>query len=262
MKLTAIIITKNEEKNIVSAIENLKFADEVIIVDNNSIDKTVQLARKHGARTYSKKFSDFSWQRNFGLKKARGEWILYIDADERVSDSLKHEIIKTLEQENVKSKKQIGGYRINRKNFYFGKYDWPYIEKLERLFRKDMLKRWEGKIHESSVVEGKIGKLKGFLYHYTHTDLSSMIKKTNRWSDIEAELINKAGHPKIVWWRFLRIMLTKFYYSFVKQGGWKVGVVGWIESIYQAFSYFIVYAKLWEKQNKVKSQNGKVKTTG
>ena len=77
-----------------------------------------------------------------------------------------------------------------------------------------------------------------------------MIKKTNQWSEIEAELLFKANHPEMTWWRFLRVMLIKFWNSYIGQGGWKVGVPGLIESIYQAFSYFIVYAKLWEKQQR------------
>lgn len=253
MKLSAVIITNNEENNIVDCIENLGFTDEVVVVDSKSVDRTVELAKKCGARVYSKKFSDFSMQRNCGLAKARGEWVLYIDADERVSDSLKHEIIKTLKYNKLTSgqalnQKDISCYRVQRKNYYFGKYEWPYVEKLERLFKKDRLKKWKGEIHESPVVDGKIGELKKYLNHYTHKDLSSMIEKTNQWSEIEANLLYNSGHPQMEWWRFLRIMFTKFYDSFVKQGGWKIGTVGWIESIYQAFSYFIVYAKLWERQ--------------
>ena len=77
-----------------------------------------------------------------------------------------------------------------------------------------------------------------------------MIKKTNEWSDVEAGLLFKSGHPQMSWWRFLRIMLTKFRDSYFIQGGWKVGAIGFIESMYQAYSYFVVYAKLWELQRK------------
>jgi len=254
--ISVVIIVQNEEKNIARVVKNVSFADEVVVIDNNSTDKTAKLAKKCGARVYSKKFTSFSQQRNFGLEKAKGEWILYIDADERISSKLKREILKAV----VKSQSLITYYQLRRKNFYFGKYEWPYIEGLERLFRKKSLKGWKGVIHESPVVLGDCGELSGYLLHYTHTDLSSMIDKTNQWSEIEAELLYKANHPRMSWWRFLRIMLTKFYYSFVKQGGWRVGVDGWIESIYQAFSYFIVYAKVWEYQN-ITTKNSNVRTT-
>jgi glycosyltransferase involved in cell wall biosynthesis len=264
MKLTAVIITKNEENNIVDCIESLSFADEIVVVDNNSEDRTVEIAKKHGAKVYSEKFSDFAQQRNFGLEKAKGEWILYIDADERLTPKLQTEILSIIHPASPAGGhpwSTISAFRIPRKNYYFGQFEWPYVEKQERLFRKDRLKKWKGEIHESPVVDGELGELKEHLNHYTHRDLSSMVEKTNKWSEVESNLLYNSGHPQMQWWRFLRIMLTKFYDSFVKQGGWKIGTVGWIESIYQAFSYFIVYAKLWEKQNKIKSQNGKVKTT-
>lgn len=243
MEISAIIITKNERENIVDVIKNLKFTDEIIVIDNKSEDETVKLAKKHGAKVYSRKFNDFAQQRNFGLEKTKGEWTLYVDADERVSSELQREILDI-----IRSKTNLSGYRIPRKNYYFSNHEWPHVERLERLFKRNKLQRWEGAIHESSVVKGEVGELENYLIHHTHKDLSSMIKKTNEWSEIEAQLLYKAGHPKMVWWRFIRIMLTKFYDSFIRQGGWKVGWVGWIESIYQAFSYFVVYAKLWEKQ--------------
>jgi len=92
-----------------------------------------------------------------------------------------------------------------------------------------------------------------YIEHYTHTDLSVMIAKTNEWSEVEANLLFQSGHPAMVGWRFMRVMGTKFYDSFIRQGGWKAGTVGLVESIYQAFSYFIVYAKLWEKQRSDKT---------
>ena len=110
------------------------------------------------------------------------------------------------------------------------------------------MKGWKGAIHESPIIDGKVGELKNHLVHYTHQNLSSMVKKTNEWSEIEAQLLFESNHPQMTWWRFLRIMLTKFWQSYVNQGGWKIGAPGLIESIYQAYSYFIVYTKLWEKQ--------------
>jgi len=101
---------------------------------------------------------------------------------------------------------------------------------------------------------GDKGKLTGYLDHYTHKNLSTMMKKTIVWSDVEAELLFRANHSQMSWWRFIRIMLTKFIDSYIKQQGWKAGAIGLIESMYQAYSYFVVYAKLWEKQLKTKSE--------
>lgn len=265
MKLSVVVLTKNEEKMIKDCLDSVSWAGEVLIVDSGSIDKTIEIAKKYTDKIFSELGNDFSAKRNLGLEKARGDWVLYVDADERMSSSLRDEIKSEIRNQ----KPEI--YKIKRKNFYLGNHGWPYIERIERLFRKDKLKGWQGKIHESPVVEGEIGELEGFLLHYTHRDLASMVKKTIEWSKVEAELRFKASHPKMTLWRFPRVMLTAFWDSYVRQGGWKIGTVGLIESIYQAFSIFITYARLWELQQKSKTsasakamtdkQNAKVKIT-
>ena len=257
-KISAIIIARNEEDRIADCLDSISFCDEIIVVDGGSEDRTVDIAKRIGAKVFIYKTDNFSQLRNFGLEKAKGDWVLYIDADERVSDSLRENIKYQIS--NIKYR-DIVAYKIMRKNFYLGNHEWPYVEKLERLFRRDMLKRWKGRLHESPIIDGKVGVLDGFLLHYTHRDIVSMLDKTIEWSKVEAELRFKSGHPKIVWWRFFRVMVTAFLNSYLKEGGWKVGTVGLIESMYQAFSIFITYARLWEMQNKFKNQNEKVKST-
>lgn len=244
MKISAIIIARNEEENIKQCIENLKFVDEIVVVDNKSKDKTVQIAKRQGAKIYEVPGLDFSYLRNIGKEKAKGEWLFYIDADERVSKELLEEIKKVI----AKSGK-FSAFSFVRKNYFFGK-PWPKKEEVIRLIKKDKLLGWQGSLHEAPIVIGKVGKLKSVLYHYTHSDLSLMVKKTNEWSEIEAQIRYRSGHPVMSWWRFFRVMFSSFCSSYIKDGGWKVGDVGLIESIYQAFSTFITYAKLWEKQNK------------
>ena len=128
-------------------------------------------------------------------------------------------------------------------------HPWPGGEYILRLMKKDGTGQWYGELHESARVNGEIGRLHAPMLHDTHRTLEEMVAKTNEWSKVEAKLRFDAGHPPIVWWRFIRVMLTGFIDSFVTRGGWRVGAVGWIESIYQAFSMFITYAKLWELQN-------------
>ena len=105
-------------------------------------------------------------------------------------------------------------------------------------------------LHESAKIKGTVGRLSGELLHFTHRNLDSMLQKTIEWSEIEAQLRINAHHPTMTWWRFLRVMLTAFYDSYIRQKGWKVGVVGIIEAMYQSFSMFITYARLWEMQQK------------
>jgi hypothetical protein len=145
-------------------------------------------------------------------------------------------------------KSKYSAFRLSRKNFYFGDHGWPYIEHLERLFVRENLEGWKGILHESPIIKGEIGDMDGFLIHFTHMDLESMLNKTIDWSDKEALLRYNQNHPKMSWWRFPRVMFTAFFNSYISQRGYKAGTAGIVESMYQAFSMFITYAKLWELQ--------------
>lgn len=246
--ITAIIITKNNEDLIADCIDSVAFCDEVLVIDDGSTDKTPDIAAYKNARVISYSTGSFAEKRNFGLQKAKYEWIFYIDADERVDKKLESAIKEQIE----KRKNDFVAFRVNRKNFYLGNHEWPTIEHLERLFKKKHLKEWVGALHETAKVDGAIGELDGYLLHYTHRDLTSMLQKTIAWSAIEAKLRYDANHPQMTWWRFPRVMFTAFYDSYVKQQGWKVGVVGLIESMFQMFSMFITYARLWEMQHQEK----------
>lgn len=245
IKISGIVITKNAENLIADCLDSLSFCEEIIVIDSKSEDRTREIAEKMGAKVVEYSSDDFSEMRNMGMKKAMGEWLLYIDADERVTKELASSIkywALSIKDNN------FSAFKIKRKNFYFGNHEWPYIEHLERLFKKDRLDGWYGRLHESPKVNGEIGELEGYLLHYTHKDLGSMLAKTIKWSKIEAELRYKSGHPKMSWWRFPRVMLTAFFDSYIRQGGWKIGAAGLVESMYQSFSIFITYARLWEMQ--------------
>lgn len=244
--ISAVIIAKNGQDLISDCLDSLSFCDETIVIDGGSQDKTIEIAEKKKAKVFKHETQDFSESRNFGLEKAEGKWVLYVDVDERATP----ELAKNIKQRIVTDTNSgISAYKILRKNYYLGENPWPYIEKLERLFKKDKLKGWQGKLHESPLVEGKVAELEGFLLHYSHRDLTSMVNKTLEWSKTEAELRFQSNHPKMTWWRFPRVMITAFLNSYIKQGGYKVGTVGLIESVYQSFSMFITYARLWELQN-------------
>lgn len=247
--LSAIILTKNAESLIADCIDSLSFCDEIIVVDDYSTDRTADIAKMMGASVYPYSSESFAKKRNLGLKKAKGKWVIYLDADERLSDELRDRIKKI-----TQAKHDIySAYRLYRKNFYLGNHEWPVLEKLERLFKRTKLEEWYGELHETARVDGEIGDIEnGFIKHYTHQNLTSMLDKTIHWSKIEADLRFKSSHPRMSWWRFFRVMLTAFYDSYVKQKGYKVGTAGFIESMFQAFSMFITYARLWEMQ--IKSQ--------
>jgi len=241
--LTAIIIAKNEEQRLDRCLSSLKWISHIIVVDNHSTDKTREIAHKHNTAICDSESRSFSVLREIGAKNARSKWILYMDADEVMTDELKNEIIEILNKSDSKP-----AYFIKRKNYYYGKYLWPETDKMQRLFIKDKLIGWQGDLHETPDIDGETGELDNYLLHYTHRNLEDMIIKTNEWSDIEANLRFISGHPQMTWWRFIRIMLTGFYDSFIHKKGYRAGTVGLIESIYQSFSMFITYAKLWEMQ--------------
>jgi|SRR5581483_2652938 len=249
--ISAIVLTKNEEAMIADCIDSLSFCDEIIVVDLQSIDKTIEIAKRMGAKTVLTNLESFSARRNLGAKTSKYKWILYVDADERVCKELQQEIITS-----VLSKKEspFSAYSIKRKNYYLGNFLWPQEEAFLRLFQKNKLLGWEGLLHETASVEGEVSTLDSYLVHYTHRDLEQMLNKTISWSQIEADLRLQANHPKMSWWRFPRVMMSAFFDSYIRQKGYKVGTAGFIESIYQSFSMFITYARLWELQQGKKTK--------
>lgn len=245
--LTAVIIAKNEAERISICLNALTFCDEILVIDNASGDRTADIAAKYGANVETMHTEDFSALRNRALEKARGRWILYVDADEVVAETLARSIRAVVTSSTAKDGKPYSAYLLKRINYYLGK-QWPGHEWMLRLFHREYLKGWTGELHESPNVRGLCGKLEGELRHDTHRSLSGMVRKTNTWSETEADLRIVSNHPPVTWWRLLRVFFTGFFRSYIRQGGWRVGTVGLIESMYQGFSMFITYAKLWERQ--------------
>ena len=253
MKPSVIIIAKNEEQMIEDCLKSVRqLADEIILVDSGSTDKTIEIAKKYSARIISlptEKLEFAKW-RNAGLKAAKGDWVFYLDADERVTPELQKEIEKAIGDTKYVT------YAIPRRNYYLGRkmhYGGAWPDYVKRLFFKEKLRYWERELHENPVFDGEMGRLKNPIVHITHRDLSLMVEKTREWSKIEAELLYKTGHPSVTWWRILRIMLSEFWLRGVKLQGWRDGTVGWIEIIFQMFSRFVTYGRLWELQQKHKS---------
>lgn len=252
-KISGIIIAKNCENLIGDCLESIDWIDEIIVVDDHSIDKTVEVAKNYKGVRVVEAEGDFSKKRNIGAKEASGEWLFYIDADERVTPLLKKEIKNVIKKET-----KYSAYAIPRRNILLGHEMhhggwWP--DYVLRLIKKEKFISWKGKLHEQPEVKGRVGKLKNPLPHITHRSLSEMVAKTNEWSNIEARLLYKSGHPKMAWWRFVSVAFREFWYRGIKKMGFLDGTVGVIEIIYQMFSRMITYAKLWELQKKDESSN-------
>ena len=256
-KISIIILAGNEEQMIVDCLKSCNWVEEIVLVAANSSDKTVSLAKKtipnikivETKDEYNKNFS--KW-RNLGYKKATQPWLLYIDADERITSTLRKEITNTI---NSEIDDYTTHFAIPRANHYLGKrvkYGGSYPDYVIRLFNKKYFAGYQGILHEQPIISGELEHLKSDLLHYTHRDLSSMLKKSLVWTELEAQALYDDNHPPVAWWRFLRMMLTKFWERLIKQKMWRDGIVGWISVIFETFDTFLIYARLWEIQQKKK----------
>lgn len=250
-KLSVTIITYNEEENIRDCLESVKWADEIVVLDSFSTDKTVEICREYTDKIYQNKWCGFVEQKNFALDKASHNWILSIDADERISDKLTAEIKKLLLTDGP----GFNGYYIPRKAFYIDRWilhcGW-YPDYKIRLFRKDK-GRWEGKegtaIHESVKTDGMTGYLKGELLHYSFKDISSHIKTINNYTSISATENFKKGKSEGILSMLLRPPFN-FFKMYILKRGFLDGIPGFIVSVLSSFHVFIKYAKMWELKNK------------
>lgn len=253
-KISIIIIAGNEEKMILDCLKSSAWADEIILVAANSTDNTVKIAKNFHPQikiyqTHDEYNKNFSKWRNLGYSHASGFWILYVDADERVTPQLQNEILETIQ----KNDSDYAYYVIPRANYYLNhrvKFGGSFPDYVKRLFRKQFFKGFSGELHEEPIVNGNFSYLKNHLVHYTHRDLASMLQKSLAWTDMEAKELYKNGHPPVVWWRFIRMTLSKLFSRLIRQQMYRDGTVGWISTIFESFDTFMIYARLWELQQK------------
>jgi glycosyltransferase involved in cell wall biosynthesis len=244
-KLSVVIIAKNEEGKIEECLKSASWAPEIVVIDNGSTDRTVALAKKHKAVVYEKPDGSYKDLRNEGLKRAKGEWIFYLDADERITSELAEEVKAII---NETSNTLL---IIPRRNVILGKEMrhggwWP--DYVKRLFLKKNLTGWTGDLHEEPEFTGKIDFLSQPMIHLKHDNLHDMAVKTNKWSNTEAKLLLDAKHPSMAPWRFFRVVFTELFYRLFIKKGILDGLEGIVYATYQSFSKFVTYAKLWEKQ--------------
>lgn len=244
-KLSLIILGQNVAHEVVPAFKTGRFCNEIIYVDTytGSIDDTLKIARKYADKIVKSETYNFANWRNDGAKAATGNWLLYLDSDERIPKKLAAEIERTI------NNPKHNAYTISRYEVFLGKHlnHWPDPRVL-RLIKRTALKGWRGKLHEQPTLEGTVGKLQEQMVHLSHKNIDEKLLGTIKWSRLEAELLFKANHPQMRGWRFFRIMATEFWRRFVKQRLWRDGTEGIIEVIYQMFSVFITYERLWELQ--------------
>lgn len=251
-KISAVISAYNEEKNIERCLKSLSFADEIVVVDNSSSDKTVEIAKKYTDQIFTQKNNPnlIDLQKNFGFEKATNEWVLSIDADEEVSLELAEEVKKILAAK-PSSIANIHGFWIPRKNLMFGKWikentGW-YPDYQLRFFRKGEGKYESKSVHKDLVLEGETEKLKEHIIHHNYDSIEQYVKKILNYAPNEAEEYLRNGY-KFSYFDVIRFPLNDFMAWFFARKGYKDGFHGLVLALMQAFYHFLVFAFIWEKQ--------------
>jgi glycosyltransferase involved in cell wall biosynthesis len=251
LPITIYVIAGNAQKHIADCLKSCMWASQVIVVLANSSDNTETIAKSIFPKAVFLKTTDeynknFSKWRNLGLNKVKNKWLLYVDSDEIVTEDLQGEITKTIYADTT-----TNAYAIPRGNHYLGvrvRHGGSSPDYVKRLFYVPNFKGYTGALHEEPQYSGEIKHLNGLLLHFTHEDLSSMLQKSITWSDSEAKLLYHNKHPPIYWWRFPRMMLTKFFERFFMQSIWRDGYVGIVSLIFEMFNTYMIYARLYELQ--------------
>ncbi len=254
-KISFSLIAHNEEHNIKRCLESIKWADEIILVDCASTDKTVRIAKKYTKKIYHQKNNpNLNINKSFGISKAKHNWIFYIDPDEEVSLDLKNKILKILQNDSL-----FNAYRMPRKNFYifnFLKYGGNYPDYQIRLFKKNHAKFLKKHVHEKLIIKGETGTLKTPLLHYPYNTIKEYIKKLNFYTNFQADFwhVNK---KKINIIGLLYIFFIKSYIKFIKKYILKFGFLDGMAGLFAAFSNSLTIIisnfklfELYQKKNK------------
>jgi glycosyltransferase involved in cell wall biosynthesis len=229
MKISVMIIAKDEEKSIATCLDSVRFADEVVVIDDYSKDSTVKLAKQHGAKVYQRTLDGFASQKNFGIKKCCNKWVLILDADESLTKELQSEI------EALKPK-TIVAYDIPFRNYvgeYWLKHGGLYPDRHTRLINKDFAQYGSREIHETLVIKGKVGHLNNDIIHKTYANYKEYLAKVKKYATLEAK--EDKQKPRLV------MPIKVFYGKFLKEQGYKDGMNGLKSAL--LLSYYQYYKR-------------------
>lgn len=240
--ISAVLIVKNEEKRIEACLRSVSWADELVVVDSGSSDRTLEIASRYTRKIYQRAFDNFSNQKNHAVDLTQGDWIFSIDADEVASPELAQFL-----QAAARNGNAADGYLVTRVDFIFGKRfrsQSQGSEKILRFFRKSK-GRFEQPIHEKVVVGGRVETAEGELLHYSSDSIHDYLEKLNLYTDFEAKWMAEKGiRPK--WYHFSFMPFFRFIYYYFFRRGFLDGFEGLIYHALSSFYYFSKYAKLKE----------------
>jgi glycosyltransferase involved in cell wall biosynthesis len=248
-KITAIIPTFNEERHIAEAIASVKWADEILVVDSLSTDRTLDLARANGARIIQREYGYSASQKNWAIPQATHPWIFLLDADERCTPELQKEIQGLLQAGTAHD-----AFWIHRVNHFMGKridYSGWQSDKVVRLFKRDHCRYQDLKVHAEVEAKGTISKLKNKILHYTYTDLANYLKKADRYTTWGAmdrfEKFQKTGRR--IGWPYI---VFRPFGRFLRHYFWRLGILdgthGLVVSLLSSHNIFIRAVKIWRLQ--------------
>ncbi|NWF55788.1 MAG: glycosyltransferase family 2 protein [Syntrophaceae bacterium] len=242
-KISVAIITHNEERNIRDCLESVNWADEIVVVDNGSTDGTVAICREYGARVFPEDWKGYSAQKNSAIDKTGNEWVLSLDADERVGPELRQEM-----EDALQGNPPVDGYWIARKNYFLGRWirycGW-YPDLNLRLFRRGRGRFSERAVHEKVEVQGKTSTLKHPLVHETYRSLSDFFIRSDRYSTLAAGEMQRQGR-KYRWWNLCFRPPLTFLQMYLLRAGFMEGYRGFLLAVLYSHYTFAKYAKLKE----------------
>jgi glycosyltransferase involved in cell wall biosynthesis len=245
-KISGIVITLNEENHIGACLESLIWVDEIVVMDSGSLDKTREIAQTFTPHVYETTWKGFGETKNLALSRVTGEWVLWVDADERVTPGLVQEIRTRLEVDAGR----FAGYEIPRLAFFLGHpihHSGWYPGYVLRLFKKEAGHFTVQPVHEGVTLRGKIGRLKGDLLHYTDPTLEHYIDKMNRYTTLAAEDLYQKGRRVRLFDLLIRPKEV-FCKMYLLNSGFLDGICGFLIALLSAYHVFTKYAKLWKRQ--------------
>jgi glycosyltransferase involved in cell wall biosynthesis len=251
-KISIYMITYNNERTVERALESITWADEIVVVDSFSNDKTVEICRRFTDNVFQRKWSGHRDQYQHAADLTTHPWVLFVDADEEVPAELAEEIRKGVNGNG----NHVDGFIVYRRTYYLGKwirYGGWYPDYEIRLYRRDK-GRWEGGLHAKVVVDGKVGSLKNQYLHYNYRDISDQIQTIDKYSRIAAEDMLEKGE-RFSLFKLLFHPPFRFIKEYLFKWGCRDGLPGLIIITSSMFYVFIKYAKLWEL-TRVKKENG------
>ena len=245
-KISATVVCYNEEDNIERCLKSLLWADEIVVVDSFSTDRTIELCKKYTERIYQRKWPGFIQQKTYAVSLAQYEWVFSLDSDEVVTEKLRDEILTRL----AADKNEINGYYVKRHSFYLGRWinhgGWYPDYKL-RLFKKSKAVCGGENPHDKYFVNGKTARLNGEIEHYTYRNISDQLATIDRFSEISADGLYSKGSRFALGKMFFKPPV-KFFETYVYKLGFLDGLAGFIIAVLSSYYIFVKFAKLWEKR--------------